>query len=109
MLSYAADTIDISQVIFYLLESEALGTFFKWEGWGVFGCVKFEFKGILARMFYYRELWDRGQNLPMNPLHAPSKYQEGRKRVLAWLLRLTVNIFPLLPLEMFFTVNSFTS
>ena len=102
MLSYAADTIDISQVIFYFLESEALGTFFKWEGWGVFGCVEFEFKGIPARMFYYRELWDRGQN-------SPSKYQEGRKGVLAWLLQLTVNIFSLLPPEMFFTVNSFTS
>ena len=37
------------------------------------------------------------------------KYQEGRKGVLAWLLRLTVNIFSLLPPEMFFTVNSFTS
>ena len=44
----------------------------------------------------------------MNPLDAPSKYQEGRKGVLVWLLRLTVNIFPLSP-EMFFTVNSFAN
>ena len=48
-----------------------------------------------------------GGNLPMNPLDAPSKYQEGRKGVLVWLLRLMVNIFPLLSPEMFFTVNSF--
>ena len=48
-----------------------------------------------------------GRNLPMNPLDAPSKYQEGRKGVLVWLLRLLVNIFPLLSPEMFFTVNSF--
>ena len=48
-----------------------------------------------------------GRNLPMNPLDAPSKYQEGRKGVLVWLLRLMVNIFPLLSPEMFFTVNSF--
>ena len=51
----------------------------------------------------------RGENLPMNPLDAPSKYQEGRKGVLAWLLWLTVNIFPLLSPEMFFTVNSFAN
>ena len=50
-----------------------------------------------------------GGNLPMNPLDAPSKYQEGRKGVLAWLLWLTVNIFPLLSPEMFFTVNSFAN
>ena len=67
MLSHAANTIDSSQVMFYLLESEAFGTFSKWEGWEVFSCVrfdfsgvKFEFKGIPARMFYYHELWDRG-------------------------------------------------
>ena len=90
--------------MFYLLESEALGTFFKWEGWGVLSFVKFEFKGIPARMFYYHELCERRQNLPMNPLDASSKYQEGRKGVLAWLLRLTIKIFPLLPLEMLFTV-----
>ena len=29
----------------------------------------------------------------MNPLDAPSKYQEGRKGVLEWLLRLTANSF----------------
>ena len=29
----------------------------------------------------------------MNSLDAPSKYQEGRKGVSAWLLRLTVNSF----------------
>ena len=51
----------------------------------------------------------RGGNLLMNPLDAPSKYQEGRKGVLAWLVRLTVNIFPLLSPEMFFTVNSFAN
>ena len=53
--------------------------------------------------------WGGGENLPMNPLDAPSKYQEGRKGVLVWLLRLTVNIFPLLSPEMFFTVNSFAN
>ena len=50
-----------------------------------------------------------GGNLPMNPLDAPSKYQEGRKGVLVWLLRLMVNIFPLLSPGLFFTVNSFAN
>ena len=48
-----------SQIIYYLLKSEALGTFFKWEGWVIFSCVRFEFKGVPARMFYFHELWDR--------------------------------------------------
>ena len=29
LLSHAADTIDISQIMYYLLEPESLGTFFE--------------------------------------------------------------------------------
>ena len=33
---------------------------FQIGGVGFFSYVKFEFKGLSARVFYYHELWDRG-------------------------------------------------
>ena len=44
---------------------------FQIGGVGVFSYVKFEFKGLSARVFYYQELWDRGLKSSNEPLNTP--------------------------------------
>ena len=44
---------------------------FQIGGVGFFSYVKFEFKGLSARVFYYQELWERGLKSSNEPLNTP--------------------------------------